>query len=232
MLQGFDRKEYKINFRELNLDAQRVIKFLDFIVEYPMVDIHSIVPGVLSEIEDLADIHGGYVIFGDLMLCRAPYCMKIHGVTFAVGEKVFMPMRRSTMAAVYICSAGKEIAQWLQAISKKGDLPQIRLSEILTTIMLETAMDQIQHDLMRDASYRHLRITNRFSPGYCNWDIEDKKKVLSMIPDGFCNMRLNGNGITSSANYVSGIIGIGRDVESLALKCDHCSTPHCLISKR
>lgn len=231
MLQGSDRKEYKIDFRNLNLDAQRVIRLLDFTVEYPIAEIKLIVPKVLSNIAELADIRGGYVIFNDPSLCRKPCCLLIHGVSLSVGEKVFVPMRKSSMVAVYICSGGKEIGQWLQNVTKTGDLPHTRLAEILVTIVLETAMDLIQNDLKKTVSYRHLKITNRFSPGYCHWDIDDLNKVLSLIPGGFCNIRLNGNGFIPPANYVSGIIGIGKDVEYDAFKCEHCTTPRCLIRK-
>ena len=40
-----------------------------------------------------------------------------------------------------------------------------------------------------------LRITNSYSPGYCGWNVSEQHALFSLLPEGFCGVRLCESGL-------------------------------------
>jgi hypothetical protein len=72
-----------------------------------------------------------------------------------------------------------------------------------------------------------LNITNRYSPGYCNWSVSEQKLLFSFLPDGFCGIKLNDSALMTPIKSISGIIGIGQNVKMNEYNCNHCGVKDC-----
>ena len=49
--------------------------------------------------------------------------------------------------------------------------------------LVEGAMDILHERLCNEMKLKDLKITNRYSPGYCNWNVDEQKKLFSFFPD-------------------------------------------------
>jgi len=73
-----------------------------------------------------------------------------------------------------------------------------------------------------------MNITNRYSPGYCGWNITGQKILFSLLPEYFCGIELTDTCLMLPIKSVSGIIGIGRDVKFNAYTRNLCDMQYCL----
>ena len=75
------------------------------------------------------------------------------------------------------------------------------------------------------------RITNRYSPGYCGWQVAEQHKLFQLIPDNYCGIRLTESALMDPVKSVSGIIGIGENVKINPYTCRMCDMPDCVYRK-
>jgi len=58
------------------------------------------------------------------------------------------------------------------------------------------------------------------------------KKLFSLFPDKPCNVTLSENCMTNPIKTVSGIIGIGKNVEKQPNNCDICDAKNCIYRNK
>jgi len=74
-----------------------------------------------------------------------------------------------------------------------------------------------------------LKVSNRYSPGYCTWDVSEQKKLFSFFPDRFAGITLSDSSLMNPIKSVSGIAGIGKDIKHLGYVCDNCTVVDCVF---
>ena len=94
-----------------------------------------------------------------------------------------------------------------------------------------------QQDILHDYLYKmekknNLTLTNRYSPGYCNWDVSEQYKLFSFFPKEFCGIKLSDSALMQPIKSVSGIIGAGRQVQKREYRCGICSQKNCIMRNR
>jgi cobalamin-dependent methionine synthase I len=98
-------------------------------------------------------------------------------------------------------------------------------------MIAEAASDIVQNELGKSAAISGNRITNRYSPGYCGWQVVEQHKLFQLIPDNFCGIRLTESALMDPVKSVSGIIGIGEKVKINPYTCRMCDMPDCVYRK-
>ncbi len=98
--------------------------------------------------------------------------------------------------------------------------------------VVENAADMMHHELKAEAAVRGKKITNRFSPGYCGWDVAEQHKLFTFFRDNFCGITLTESALMNPVKSVSGLIGIGRDVKYAAYQCHVCNDKNCIYRNR
>jgi hypothetical protein len=71
------------------------------------------------------------------------------------------------------------------------------------------------------------KITNRYSPGYCGWDVAEQHKLFRLVPGNFCGIRLTESALMDPIKSISGIIGIGENVKFNKYTCNLCDFKNC-----
>ncbi|MCK5694244.1 MAG: methionine synthase, partial [Bacteroidales bacterium] len=90
---------------------------------------------------------------------------------------------------------------------------------------------QIQEQVRNLAKELGLHITNRYSPGYCSWNVEEQQKLFSLFPKGTCGISLSESSLMSPVKSISGIIGIGAEVKYREYTCEICPMLNCQFRK-
>jgi len=57
------------------------------------------------------------------------------------------------------------------------------IADAIGTIAVEKTADFIESEIRRDFTSKGGRISRRFAPGYCNWDISNQIPLLACFPD-------------------------------------------------
>ncbi|BAX81217.1 vitamin B12 dependent-methionine synthase activation domain-containing protein [Labilibaculum antarcticum] len=184
----------------------------------------------LSFLDEVASVSGGYTIISPVQLQKAS--VEIDGMEFQVGEQVSGYYTGMEKAALFVCTAGDEVSKRSKELFDNGDFLEGYLVDVLGSVLVEKAMDQLQAIIHAECLQDGLNITNRYSPGYCNWNVGEQQKLFSFFPDQFCGILLSESSLMSPAKSVSGIIGIGEKVSFQKHVCSACSSRNCLYRNK
>ena len=134
--------------------------------------------------------------------------------------------------ALFVCTAGREIEKWTRHYKNKGDLVFSYIIDATGSLLVEGAMDLIYKKLESYARSNQLIISNRYSPGYCDWNVKDQQKLFSFFPDQFCGITLSESCLMSPVKSISGVIGLGKNVKYLDYICDSCKNKTCVYRSK
>ena len=136
------------------------------------------------------------------------------------------------MYSVFLCTIGHEIPNRSAQFMKEGNLLKGYICDIVGSLAVEAAMELIQEQLKIKMLHSGLKITNRYSPGYCGWDISEQRNLFALLPDKFCGVELTNTCLMVPVKSVSGIIGIGTNMKSNPYACGLCDLENCLYKKQ
>ena len=209
-----------VDFREIRLSPQELCITLDDLLEFlheedrssdnPVVADASY---VLEELADMADICGGYAVFEDVECDSHTGGICIAGEYMSTSGKICHLMSGAETMAVLVCTAGHGFTEYTRKYNSCGEYLKGYAADALGSIVAERAMDVIHDELAKDVADKGLKVTNRYSPGYCNWPVDDQKKLFSLLPSGVCGITLSASCLMSPIKSISGIVGIGPDVQ-------------------
>lgn len=185
----------------------------------------------MNQIEHYDDIAGGYILFENAYLQNKSSLLQIGDVHFGIGRMIGGFMKGTSSAALFICTAGKKITDRISELASEQKFLEAYICDLIGTLIVESAMESITLKMKSLLETRGLKLTNRYSPGYCEWDVSDQHKLFSFFPTGFCGVRLTPSALMFPIKSVSGVIGIGQNAVYNPYHCEYCSQKNCLNRK-
>jgi hypothetical protein len=223
---------YSSGFEELTIEPTTVENFIGFIPDSAPDPFPEIISGILSQAVEKIKSIGGYVIFDNISIDKLNKKISINDVVFNTHLIVTRHLDRATSIAVFVCTAGNEVSKWAAEYNNKGNPIHAYIIDSLGSIAVERAMNVMQDKMKTQMQGMGLRITNRYSPGYCNWPTKDQKLLFGLLPDRFCGVTLTDSLLMKPIKSISGFIGIGKDVSYKKYTCNFCKDTHCLYRNK
>lgn len=224
--------KFRLNFNELKIDPATVENYIGFSPGLSPEPFPDIITELLTKAEGKISPSGGYIIFDTFHADLINRSMIVNKVEFFTNTIVTRQLNKSTSVALFACTAGKEVSQWTTSFNEQGNSIHAYIIDSIGSIAVERAMDLIQHNLKVEMKSIGMGITNRYSPGYCNWDITEQQKLFGLLPAGFCGISLTGSMLMKPIKSISGIIGIGKEVSYKRYTCNYCKDNHCLYRNK
>jgi hypothetical protein len=114
-------------------------------------------------------------------------------------------------AAAFVVTLGPEPQAMIQKSMKEGKLLDVMLQDAIASELVENLANTIQSHVEKQMAQKQRAITRRFSPGYCDFPIEDQK-ILDLIL-GFANIgiELNSSYLMIPEKSITAVFGIGPD---------------------
>lgn len=222
--------EYQINFKEIEINKDEIGRIIGYASSNIPHLVTNQIQEVLSEIKDYCHITGGFKYFENIQL---------HQDKIIIEQKVFHPGITITNAllhaetiTIFVCTAGEKINKWLKKLFKTNNPTKAYIADIIASLIVEKATDQLQGYLEKRTLAEQKQITHRYSPGYCNWNVAEQHMLFSLLPEKFCGVSLNKAALMNPIKSVSGIIGIGKLVKKNIYHCDQCNKEVCLLSHK
>lgn len=223
---------YHFSFHELSITRPR----LEFLMGYE----HGAIPESISRIlketldrtPDYCAIQGGFVIKDTISFDNIARLITVDNVTFNPGDIVYSQVKKAEIVAIFACTAGPGISDWSKKLMAEGDPAAGYIVDILGSEIVETAMDKMHMLLSGIMTASGFKISNRYSPGYCGWNVSEQHQLFSLLPDHFCGIQLSDSALMKPIKSVSGIIGIGRDIQYNSYTCTICDSYNCPYRNR
>lgn len=214
-------------FNELTFDREYLSSMLGFPDSVLPEPFGEYVEEAFLEAEKICDIRGAFYFSGKSEFAPDYSKVIVDGVDFEIGKTVAKELRNSTEFALFICTSGQGISQRSQELLR-GENPVLGyIYDVLGSMIVETATDQLQKEIRLKANINGWSITNRYSPGYCKWSVADQHKLFSFFPANCCGISLTDSALMHPIKSVSGIIGLGKEVKFREYTCDLCSQVEC-----
>ena len=103
---------------------------------------------------------------------------------------------------------------------------------IAPVVAVERAADWLEERIDEWAEEQGLGTTNRYSPGYCEWDVSEQHRFFSLLPEAFCGVSLTESSLMQPTKSVSGVMGIGHSAQKRAHACSICTMVNCFRRDR
>ena len=223
-------KKFHLPFHDLTVDIHNTAPLLGYADVLPD-DIFAMVQEVLDETADCFDINGGYQIFDRIEFIASNKHIRIEDVDFASNQIIYHQLKNSEKIAILVCTAGEAISQWSKQMLSDDPLKGL-IADILGSVVVETAVDVIHQKLNDDMLQAGLKITNRYSPGYCGWHTSEQHKLFGLLPKDVCGIQLTDSSLMLPIKSVSSFIGIGANVRFNPYTCRLCEATHCVYRNK
>jgi hypothetical protein len=224
--------EVKINPEDLIID----LKDIRFILGYPEakmpVHFEEMIKEIFSEVPQKCNISAGYKTLNVEKIDKKGG-LTIGGVFFKTDKIVAAELKEADEAVLFVCSIGNEMEKWSKELMFCGDAIRGYFVDIVASAATEAVANILHDQIKNHMSNKGLNVTNRYSPGYCNWAVSEQHLLFSLLPKNFCGVLLTESALMTPIKSVSGIIGIGSKVKFRDYLCDGCNQKNCTYrSKR
>ena len=223
--------KHHLSYRELAVDPHGTAPLLGYESVLPD-DVLAIVEEVMDETAGCFDICGGYQIFSQVSFIKNGRQIRIEDTVFDPNKIVYQQLKHSEQIAVFVCTAGVGIEQWSRQMMAANDPLKGFIADILGSVVVETAIDVIQQRLNDEMKRAGLKITNRYSPGYCGWPTQEQHQLFSLLPKENCGIQLTESALMQPIKSVSGFIGIGANVRFNPYTCQLCEATSCVYRNK
>jgi hypothetical protein len=186
------------------------------------------VQGIVERGEALWSAQGGCVILPGLGVDRAGQRLSAGGLSFDAGRVVCGQLSRATAVAVFVCTVGPGISALMGELMSAGDPFTSYVASWMGSLAVERTADRLQAALGQRVAARGLRVTNRYSPGYCGWPVSDQQQLFQLLPPRFCDVQLSESSLMQPIKSVSGFIGVGERVVWNDYTCELCELEACV----
>lgn len=223
-------KEFQFNFEDLGIQPEDLIPLLGFdeaIIPEPFPDI---INKALKEASGFCKIHGGYKTFETIKIDQKAATIKIEHSTFSPSKIVTTQLKESHSAALFVCTAGEGISNHANNILQSDPMLGY-IFDIIGSVTVEKAIDKMQKILQTEIQKSGLNISDRYSPGYCDWNVAEQQQLFSLLPNNFCGISLSNSSLMHPIKSVSGIIGIGKNLSQKGYQCQWCTDKNCIYGK-
>ena len=206
-------------------DLAGVMGYLPGTAPEPVTDL---IAGLSEELLTTGEARAEYIIFDHVNLDAVSKTVEVEGVVFHVKPIIFSQIKNAEGVALFICTAGRGVGELSRKSMKEGDLLRGYVYDVIGSEVAEGATDRMQEAMKTAVASSGMNITNRFSPGYCGWDVAEQHKLFSFFADNYCGITLTDSSLMNPVKSVSGMIGIGRKVKYAPYKCHLCGDKNCI----
>jgi hypothetical protein len=227
-----DEKIFEFDFRDLKPDIARMEKLLGYDHGDPEQTIRPLIEEILTDSENISGIKAEYRIFKEPAFSDKGKNICIGEITLSVGSVIFRQLKEAQFVALFLCTAGKELSSRSHEALKAGDPLRGYIYDLIGSEVTEAAADRIQNYLTDEMKSSGMNITNRYSPGYCGWDVSEQHKLFRLFPNNHCGIMLTPSALMDPVKSVSGIIGIGSKVRRAPYSCKICDVKNCIYRNR
>jgi len=155
----------------------------------------------------------------------------IEDSSFQTGRTIHKMLAGSETYVFLLATAGPGPETMARELLEKGEFLEGYIADLVASALVESVANQVQEHIRKLARQRGLKITNRYSPGYCKWDVSEQQKLFELFPENCCGITLSESSLMSPIKSVSAVLGMGRSVNYQEYTCEICSMKDCVYRK-
>lgn len=146
---------------------------------------------------------------------------------FETGSRIASFMKGASALCFFALTLGPSIDTWIRELTFQQDYTGSYMANAVASAVAEGAVEILHGHINAVAQKQSLSISNRYSPGYCDWSVIDQHKLFGLFPNQFCGITLTDSALMLPIKSVSGMVALGSKVRFSEHNCDACRHPDC-----
>jgi hypothetical protein len=214
---------------EIEVDRNALFRNLGYKADVvPSARISSLVNEYIEKARDLIEPSYSYV-FRDVEAVESPRIL-VEGPVLFESEAIALLLGKCEKVAIFILTIGSRLEETAGWFADNGLIIEAYVMDAIGSTVVEKLADFVQSEIERAVHAQGLCISRRFSPGHCDWDINQQQMVFHAMKGRWSGVYLTDECCMMPQKSLSGIIGVGpcdNGVDSYN-PCETCSKVHCL----
>ncbi|MCW8850594.1 MAG: hypothetical protein OQJ81_11495 [Melioribacteraceae bacterium] len=219
--------QVEINISNLRIDKNKIGNEIGYKVGEIPNHFNEIIMEIIDNLPKMCEIYSGYTILNLLYEKKDSSGLTIGNQYFNMDRIVTSQLKKADKAAIFLCTIGSQMETWSKNLIKEGDSVKGYFVDLTASTIVEEVANLLHDNIGSKVNNYGSNITNRYSPGYCNWSVIEQQKLFSFLPKDFCNVKLSDTSLMSPIKSISGVIGIGENVKYAEYICDRCGIKDC-----
>lgn len=225
-------EEFKFEYDDSYLTEDQIINLLGYDNESVPEPIVDSIRSILEILPTKVDYKSGFKVFNPRKVSVDKECFVIDNRKFDSGKIINVNLKDSETIGFLVATIGSAIGDWYQSLMSQNEILNGYLVDKIASELVEMIGDKTETKLKEILQPLELKTTNRYSPGYCGWNVSDQQKLFSLLPQNFCDVSLNKNSMILPIKSISAVIGIGKNVEKKNYQCSICDIEFCYKRER
>lgn len=219
--------EIKIDFDRIKPTTNTIMECMGYRDGKNQEMIFSSTEELIKKSAQHAEVIGGYRLIEENSIAVESGKMLVNNEMFQLDKIIAKQLSNCTSIALLAVTLGKKYDDWINQYFKNGDPFLGYIADTIGSEMVENAADVIESIIENEANKLGLNCTNRYSPGYCGWNVFEQHKFFSFLPEKFCGIELSESALMNPVKSVSAIIGLGKNCQKKDYQCSLCSMENC-----
>jgi hypothetical protein len=130
--------------------------------------------------------------------------------------------------AVAVCTIGEALERRVSDLWEARELPMASMLDSVGSGAVESLAEYV-NDLLCQQGLPALRVTNRISPGYGDWDVAEQRRLFRLCRAEAIGVRLNAACVMTPGKSISLLVGggVGARVDHYFSQCARCWMRDC-----
>lgn len=176
--------------------------------------------------------YGAYIVKRIDKLDIKKGVLSISKTKFNIGRIIASQLKYAEYAALFISTIGKEIEAESKKMQQVGDLFEGYTLDLIGSEAAEFVAESVHKKIKCGSLENGFNTSNRFSPGYCDWNVKEQYLLFNFFNDNNTKISLNDSALMNPIKSVSGLIGIGKDVVYQSYNCSKCTDEKCIYRNK
>ncbi len=214
----------------LPIDTGELYRLMGYAGHTPSDEILALIEEVTRQLHTVCRPRYGYVLHPGRVTDKRH--LLVGDTIFNTGAIITHAMKEARMIAIFTATAGMEYHNWVAEQKREENILFDFIADALGSVIAEGAVSLVSDRLELEMAGENLKISNNYSPGYCDWNLKEQMQLFALLPEGISGITLTASSLMIPVKSVSGIIAVGEEVKKRPYGCDICTMKNCASNLR
>jgi len=222
-------KTYTLTLSDLDINKNEIYLNLGYGGQTPDIQFIEMIDQMVDQINSFCIPCAGYLISSGKITDKN--YLVINNIRIKVGPVITKYLYGATHFAAFIATAGEKFDNYLDRFKAEGDIVSEFLAYSIGSEIAEATVRFVTDRITQEADKSGFNITHSYSPGHCSWHVREQQHLFSLLSERPCGVKLNESSLMHPVKSVSGIIGLGKELEITPHGCEICGMVSCFKRK-
>jgi hypothetical protein len=213
---------------DIGIDTRQVLKTIGYRGDCtPPARTISLVEEYLGNFHNLVEPSYSYVI-RDVEWVNGPISFIRNDIIFK-SQVIAQLLEQCQKVVVFAVTIGNHLEEMVNRLAEDRLILQATVLDAIGSSAVEKLAEFVETSIRDVADAQGFSTSQRFSPGYCDWNIGQQRMLFWALNGDTADIRLTKTCLMIPQKSISGIIGIGAGNSTLESynPCRTCQKRHC-----